>query len=320
MVRDEETAPASAKAVLEAFQADLLRLYYGIRDPDSLSDKDYAELLEQAQALRKAEADAVGDETVIAADVMNLGTALETVERVLRPIDPKDVFPVLLFGAEAHLVDLLESVFYLGFKGPTGSGKGTGVETAILLTPEGEVLGSTTEAYLATVLDEGKAVGIEEADKLLEKNRAIGALLRNGYRRGTYYGFKVQVEEGKRTAWKQAKRSLFGPKAFDFHSALEPHLLGRTVVVEMQAQNDVDLALDAEHKARYLAPVRLWLARLANPIFADKEAAKARVRSLWENPAFRARVRGLGGKTGRDHVPRGEPAPAMRSSRMGLRG
>ena len=59
----------------------------------------------------------------------------------------------------------------------------------------------------------------DEADKLIQKYPAIASLLRNGYRRGVYYGFKVPAE-GKK--WDTARRSLFGPKAFDFHTFLEP--------------------------------------------------------------------------------------------------
>ena len=256
---------------------------------------------EEAAEIRAREVKEFGEETVTAADAMDLKGALGTIGRVLRPVDPRDNFSILAFGAEAHLVSLLESVFYLAFKGPTGAGKGTGVEVAILLTPDGEVLGSTTEAYLATVLDEGKAIGIEEADKLIQKNPAIASLLRNGYRRGSFYGFKIHVE-GKK--WETARRDLFGPKAFDFHSTLESHLLGRTIVVMVRPENDVDLAMDAERKARFLAPVRLWLERLARR-HTGKDArkyARKRVEALWDDPAFRARVKGLGGKTGRDHV------------------
>ena len=255
----------------------------------------------EATKIRDQEVKEYGEEAVSTADAMDLEGALGTIGRVLRPVDPRDTFSVLAFGAEAHLVPLLESVFYLAFKGPTGAGKGTGVEVAILLTPDGEVLGSTTEAYLATVLDEGKAIGIEEADKLIQKNPAIASLLRNGYRRGSFYGFKIHVE-GKK--WETARRDLFGPKAFDFHSTLESHLLGRTIVVMVRPENDVDLAMDAERKARFLAPVRLWLERLARR-HTGKDArkyARKRVEALWDDPAFRARVKGLGGKTGRDHV------------------
>ncbi len=256
---------------------------------------------DEATKIRAQEVEEHGEKAVLQADKMNLPRSLEAIGRVFRPVDLRDTFPVLAFGAQAHLVPLLESVFYLAFKGATGAGKGTGVEVAILLTPAGEVLATTSGAYLATVLDEGKAIGIEEADKLIKKDPTIASLLRNGYRRGTYYGFKVLVE-GKK--WETARRSLFGPKAFDFHSTLEPHLLGRTIVVPMRPENDVDLAMDAERKGRYLAPVKIWLARLAHRYTGEdaREDAQKRVEALGDDAAFRARVKGLGGKTGRDHV------------------
>lgn len=272
--------PPLSDAELEAIARSISRY-----EPEELKERKPQDLVADLAAQKEVK-------------TMDLDKALATIARVLRPVDPRDSFSILAYGAQGNLVDILESVFYLGFKGPTGSGKGTGVEAATALIPGGEVLGATTEAYLATVLDEGKSIGIEEADQLLKKNPAIAALLRNGYRRGVFYGFKVPVE-GKK--WETARRSLFGPKAFDFHSFLDPHLLGRTLVVAMRPENDVNLALDAEHKGRHLAPVLLWLKAKAEEAKSNGWS-RERVAALWDTPEFRQRVARLGGKAGRDHV------------------
>lgn len=229
---------------------------------------------------------------------MGCHDAIKRIGIVLGCPDEVDYARILIWGGQAHIVDLLESVVYLGFSGRTGSGKGTAVESCILLTPDGEVLGSTTEAYLASVLDEGKALGLEEVDKLLTKNPVIASLLRNGYRRGVSYGFMLPAAKGK--GWERANRSIFGPKVFDFHSSLGTHLLGRTVVIEMKTDNSVDRAMDAEKKRIHLAPVRMWLESEAR--LAKENWTRERVATMWDDPVFRQRVKRMGGKWGRDHI------------------
>jgi hypothetical protein len=231
-------------------------------------------------------------------EVESLLQALARINRVSKPRDPLGTFAILAWSAQSYLIQILDSVFYLGFKGKTGAGKGTSLECACLLADRGTVLSTTTEAYLSTVLDEGRAIGIPEADRLLERNDIVGKILRDGYRRGAVAGLKVQRGEGG--VWETAERSLFGPKAFDFHVSIDPHLLGRTIVIEMEPDNSVDRALDAEKKARHLAPVRDWLIRECAR--ALREWSKDRVDALWEDPVFRDKVDKLGGKTGRDHV------------------
>lgn len=225
--------------------------------------------------------------------------ALEAIGRVVKTADPKGPLTMLCWAAQAHIVSLLDSVFYLGFKGRSGAGKGTAVESSILLTPNGTILSMTTPAFLSSVLDEGRAIGIPEADRLLAEDPLIAKLLRDGYRRGASYGLMVPSGD-KDKPWTEAERSIFGPKCFDFHVALDSHLLGRTVVVEMDPDTSVDRAMDAEKKSKHLAPVREWIAREAAA--ALKEWTVPRVDDLWESGEFRREVRALGGTTGRDHV------------------
>ena len=225
-------------------------------------------------------------------------TAVERLKKVLSLPDERDYVALLTWAGQAHIVDLLESVFYLAFHGKTGSGKGTGVETCVHLSPDGILVGTGSEAYLAARLDEGKTVGIEEADILMKKNETIEGLLRNGYRRGAKYG--KMVPKGK-AGWEAQEYDIFGPKVFDYHASMSAHILGRSVAIGMRADNSVDRALDAERKAAHVAPVRRWLEGEASE--ARKAGwTKERVDALWEDSLFRERVAGMGGKWGRDHV------------------
>ncbi len=246
--------------------------------------------LEEAGEEGMAELRAVAD--------MTPETAIEQLKRILNLPDQRDHVALLVWAGQTHIVDLFESVFYLGFHGRTGSGKGTAVETCVHLSPDGILVGTGTEAYLAARLDEGKTVGIEEADVLMKKNETIEGLLRNGYRRGAKYG--KMVPKGK-AGWEAQEFDIFGPKVFDYHASMSAHILGRSVSIAMRADNSVDRALDAERKAVHASPVRTWLegeARMARKAVWTKE----RVDALWEDPLFRERVAGMGGKWGRDHV------------------
>lgn len=232
--------------------------------------------------------------------VESVAEAMTRIKRVLRFTSERDYAAFLLTAGQTHVVNLLESVIYIGFRGATGSGKGTAVESYVLLSPDGIVLSDTTEAYLAATLDAGRTIGIEEADELLKANAkgVLPALLRNGYRRGATYGLMAWDESTKR--WRPDQRSVFGPKAFDFHDTLETHLLGRTVVIALSPDNSVDRAMDAEHKGHYLDGVRSWLAQEAED--AKSQWTPDAVRERWDSSEFRARVRSMGGKAGRDHV------------------
>ncbi|MCI4327127.1 MAG: hypothetical protein L3K16_05785 [Thermoplasmata archaeon] len=217
---------------------------------------------------------------------------------VIKTKEPEHIDLILLWAAHTHMIVRFTSTFYLAHKGRSGAGKGTAVESSILLTPNGEVLSEASDAYLATVLDEGRAIGIEEWDILRAKNPGLEGLVRNGYRRGIFRGFKVPKPDGK--GWDLARRSLFGPKVFDTHAGLSGHLLGRSIVIHMDADDSVDRALDAEGKAERLAPVRAALAGAAARALADWPAS--RVKAHWDSSNFRARVRAMGGRSGRDHV------------------
>jgi hypothetical protein len=231
--------------------------------------------------------------------VADLEDALARVQRIVKTTDPLGAFVILLWALQAHLVEFLDSVFYLAFKGQSGAGKGTALESALLLTPNGELLSITTPAVLAAVLDDGKALGIPEADKLLAKDPLIGKILRDGYRRGASYGLMIPTGDPNHP-WKQTNRSLFGPKAFDFHVSIDSHLLGRAVVQLMERDNSVDRAMDAERKARRLAPVRAWVAR--QTVEARRNWTRESLDALWDDAEFRKEVARMGGSTGRDHV------------------
>jgi hypothetical protein len=226
--------------------------------------------------------------------------ALSIIDKILRTKTKAGSTIVLLTCAQDHVIELLESVVYIGFKGKTGSGKGTGLECAMLLTRKGEVLSVTTAADLASAIDEGRAIGIPEADTLIQTNPLIAKLYRDGYRRGPKYGFKELAPDG--TTWERAERELFGFKAFDYHTSFDVHILGRAAVVETITDTSVDRAMDAEKKARHLAPVRAYLVREAERARRERGWTKEKVDQLWDSPEFREEVRALGGAVGRDHI------------------
>jgi hypothetical protein len=204
----------------------------------------------------------------------------------------------LIWAAHTHLIVRFNSTFYLGFQGKTGSGKGTAIEACVFLTPNGIVLSDATDAYLASVLNEGRAIGLEEWDSLVRKNPGIESLLRNGYRRGTTRG--IMVQRGQGSKWEEATLSLFGPKVYDTHAGPSGHLLGRSIIIPMEPDDSVDRALDAEDKSERLKPIRRALASRARRALA--EWSQRRVDDHLRSAEFRVRVAAMGGRTGRDHV------------------
>ncbi len=275
---------------------ELVAEYFGLR-PNQRSSASALHMVAKRRGLRYGELDYSAEEDRLASSFA-VESALASLGTVLKPKDPASLAVILLWGAHTHVIERFTSTFYLAFQGSTGAGKGTGVETCILLTPNGKVLSEGSDAYLSTVLNEGRAVGIEEWDILARKNNGVEGLLRNGYRRGVTRGLMVPGPGGK--GWEIAERSLFGPKVYDTHTSPSGHLLGRSILIRMEVDNSVDRALDGELKAQVLSSLRSALTALARQALA--EWSQARVDDLWRSPEFRARVKRLGGRTGRDHV------------------
>lgn len=224
--------------------------------------------------------------------------AIARLRRVTRPKHPLAHFGMILWAAQQFIIELLDSVFYIAFAGKTGSGKGTSLESALLLTPKGgEVLSASSTANLAQALDEHLAIGIPELESAIETNPALLKVLLDGYRRGPKHGLMVQGDDGK---WKRASRDIFGAKAYDFHTSAPAHLLGRSLVFDMVESADARLALTAEKKGKVLLPIQGFLASVSEEV--RKTWTKERVDELWESEAFLEEVEALNGKTGRDHV------------------
>ena len=229
----------------------------------------------------------------------SLQEAVSQISQIVKTKSPLGPFVILAGAAQDWIIDLLTSVFYIGFKGRTGSGKGTGVESTILLTRKGIILSSASAPYLNHVFNQGNtAVGFQQADKTIARNEDLKAILLNGYRRGATTGIMVPAPKGR--GWEPSNLDIFGFKVFDFPVTIDTHLLSRSIILEMDTDNSVDRALDGEDKAEALAPVRLWMEAQAARV--KDQWTQGRVASLRRDPKFRERVKGLRGTHGRDHV------------------
>lgn len=227
--------------------------------------------------------------------VLTIEDAVAALKIVLKLPHERDYYTLLLWAGQSYVLKLLTTVFYVGFHGPTGSGKTTGVESCVAISKDGQVLGSCTESYLRDELHDGKTVGITEVDRLITRSEAIATLLRNGYRPGAEYGFKVPSGE---KSWERVRRSVFGPKVFDFNTSIDGHIQNRSILIEMQRDASVDRVLDAEDKVVHLAPVKAWLTADAEK--AMQQWAPERAQALRKNQAFREKLKELRAEFPRD--------------------
>src|SRR3990172_9728955 len=208
---------------------------------------------------------------------------------------------VVLGASQDHIIELLESGFYLVFGGGTGTGKGTGIRASMALTRNGQVLGTASPAYLRDVVGDNthpnRSIGASEFEVLLKENPQLLALVRNGNRRDTAeIGLKMPAGKG----WENVTVNVFGFKAVDFHDSMDSHILGRAIGWDMDVSKDLDVAMDAEYLADLLAPVRRWLERRAQVIL--QRWTREHVKMLWDSKEFRSRVRGFENSYGRHGV------------------
>lgn len=171
--------------------SDIIRLFPGapgLSDYDAWIDQVISELKRDRARTRSSSPEAERE----------LEDALARVRRVSRPRHELAPFAMIAGAAQQHVLDLLDSVFYVAFSGKTGSGKGTSVEATLLMTPGGGiVLSGSSPAALASALQDELSVGVEELHKLLDRDEFIGKLFRDGYRRGPSVALMVPGEGGK---------------------------------------------------------------------------------------------------------------------------
>ena len=236
-------------------------------------------------------------EMLDAAESSDPRSAIAPLRRVLLLRHDWQYWAILLWAAQSHVLPRLRSVFYLLFTGGMSSGKSTALKAAIAISRNGEVLANTTPAYLATVLDDARPIGLMEAHDLLgAKDPTIKNLALNGYQRGATIGLMVPSATG---GWRRETRSAYCPKAFDVNGPVHTHVWSRCVPIHMEADDSVDRTLDAANKTTLLEPVRKWLTETATQALA--EWTEEKVTDHYASPQFRTRVAGLGGVVGRDH-------------------
>jgi len=235
---------------------------------------------------------------------MSFEDAVELLNKVQVFQSSEDYMKQLLWAGHTHLIDLFNVAVYLGFKGPKSSGKTTATAISVLLAKDGEMLSDTTEAYLSAVLDDGKTLGLDEADQILgaRKQTVIASLLRSGYTRGAYRGYKEWVQgdgKEKKGEWVNKRLSLFGPKVFNFKNFLESALMSRTMIIQMEPCRDSDVAINNLLQDRYVLPVKTWLSSHAKK--SMEPWTKEKLEDLLDSEEFRKEVKNLPGAHGRDY-------------------
>lgn len=234
----------------------------------------------------------------LAPENMTLQRAVSVLKTVLDHPDPFFHPSLILGAAQDHVIDLLNTSFYLIFSGGPDTGKGTANGCAMALCRDGIVLSSSSGPYLRDTLGNDRAVAISEFETLLKENKELLAVIRNGNRRLTAkVGLKIPAGKG----WTNAEVNTFGFKSMDYHDRLDAHVLGRALQFEMVRSKELDIALNAEYLAKRLAPVRAWLAYRAD--LARKAGwTPERVEAVFESKEFRDRVKRFHNAWGRHGV------------------
>ncbi len=223
----------------------------------------------------------------------DLAEAVAVLKFVLDNPDPLFHVAVILASAQDHIIDWLQTVLYVVFRGPPDSGKGTAITASMALCQDGLVLGGASGPYLRDCLGDGRAVGISELGLMLkEKDSQILKVIRNGNRRATAaVGLKVPKGRG----WENVVVDTFGFKGMDAHGDLDGHVLGRSLVLDTVQSKSLNVALAAEYTKERLAPVREMLARRA--ALAKRAGWTAdRVEATLHSAEFRRRVLKLFGQ------------------------
>lgn len=239
-----------------------------------------------------------GKRAILETAGMKLEGAVSILKTVVDHPDEAFYLSLIVAAAQDWMVDWLESVFYFILKGGTGTGKSTAVRAAMALTREGVILSSGSAPYLRDKMKDGQSVGILELALLVHENVQILSILRNGNQRGnSTVGLKMQ--EGR--TWVNVDIHTFGFKAMDYNDRLDSHVLNRALDWEMATSQSLDVAMNAEHMAERLAPVRFWLANRAG-LAKEKGWTRARVHVHWDSRAFRDRVRAFKNAWGRHGI------------------
>lgn len=166
-------------------------------------------------------------------------------------INERDYDLCTIFIFQSWFEEFLQSVFYLGISSKMGAGKTVLLEILKSLFRQGILANDISFAAIPRIIDKYKAnLCIDEIDQIDKKEQnEIYKILRQGYRKGSYY---IRL---KQKTFEEEFFNVFGTKAFSFRSDIVDDLKGRSYIITPPLSNDKKLPLINYFKDVILAPI-----------------------------------------------------------------
>lgn len=190
----------------------------------------------------------------------SLADVIDLEKLCIRLKDELDYIAVNIGLGLSYIQDLLPKssrIFYIGFRGPRGSGKTTATAFCSRVAFRGRKLEGVTFASLAAACDEGETLCIDEFDAQSARCPELDAIVRQGIALDATYSKMVPDKEH---GWRRHNLSIGGVKFLNWKDPIDDALLQRTAVVDMAPNASTRMIVNNEAMEHFTSPLAAWFA------------------------------------------------------------
>ncbi len=184
---------------------------------------------------------------------------------------------------------------YLSFTGPKSAGKSTATEIMAQLGSGEYIEGGTNAAIRDKLNKKPRCLGIDEIDTQMRKLPDLEGMLRTGARWHATYPLRVPDSNG---GWKTEDVNIGGPKVLNYRTDPEDALATRSITIELEQWNDVNMICDNFYRGPLVNELRDSISNLSDR--ARNQWDVARMQDHIEDPKFKERVVRIKTKLPRD--------------------
>lgn len=188
----------------------------------------------------------------------SLPDVIDLEKRCLRLNSELDYVAINIGLALSYVQDLLPKssrIFYVGFRGPRGSGKTTATTFCSRVAYKGRKIEGVTFASLAAACEEGETLCIDEFDAQSARCCELDAILRQGIALDASY---MKMVPGQGRSWERCRIPVSGVKFLNWRYPIDDALQQRILVVEMAPNASTRMIVNDEAMERFASPLRVW--------------------------------------------------------------
>lgn len=189
-----------------------------------------------------------------------LSDVIEVEKQCLALKDDFDYWGMNIGLALSYIQELLPEssrIFYIGFRGPRGSGKTTATTFCSRIAYKGRKIEGVTFASLAAACDDGETLCIDEFDAQNARCSDLETIVRQGVSLDAIYSKMAPDQKGR---WRRCELKIGGVKFLNWKDPIDDALQQRILVIDMVPNASTRMIVNNEAMERFTSPLRIWFA------------------------------------------------------------